>query len=128
MTEEKEIAREEHSGLLDDLKALIEQGRAQVLVAVNSALTMTYWQVGRRINEAVLKGKRAEYGKKVVVLLAEDLVIQFGKSFEAKNLRRMMQFAEAFPDGEIVVPLARQLSWTHAEVARGIDRGERTPG
>ena len=34
-------------------------------------------------------------------------------SFEAKNLRRMMQFAEVFSDLEIVVPLARQLSWSH---------------
>jgi hypothetical protein len=30
-----------------------------------------------------------------------------------KNLRRMMQFAEVFPEEEIVVSLIRQLSWTH---------------
>ena len=45
--------------------------------------------------------------------LARELVERFGKSFEARNLHRMMQFAEMFPDLEIVKPLASQLSWTH---------------
>lgn len=36
-----------------------------------------------------------------------------GKGFAEKNLRRMVQFAEVFPDGDIVVSLIRQLSWTH---------------
>ena len=35
------------------------------------------------------------------------------KNFELRNLRRMMQFAEQFPNIEIVSPLATQLSWTH---------------
>lgn len=99
--------------LLRDLKSLIEQGRGQIVAAVNSAIAVTYWHVGRRINEEVLHGERAEYGKQVVSSLAQELVAQYGKSFEAKNLRRMMQFAEVFPDVEIVVPLARQLSWSH---------------
>ncbi len=99
--------------LLNDLKRLIDQGRTQAVAAVNSAITTTYWRVGRRINEEVLHGERAEYGKQVVALLADELVAQYGKSFEAKNLRRMMQFAVVFPDFEIVVPLARQLSWSH---------------
>ena len=30
-----------------------------------------------------------------------------------KNVRRMMQFSHEFLDFEIVVPLARQLSWSH---------------
>ena len=99
--------------LLRDVKTLIEQGRYKAVAAVNSALTVTYWQVGKRINEEVLQGERAEYGKQVVKTLAKELVIIYGRSFEAKNLRRMMQFAEIFPDIEIVVPLARQLSWSH---------------
>ena len=99
--------------LLHEIKTLIDQGRRQAVAAVNSALTVTYWHVGRRINEEVLQGERAEYGKQVVVSLAKELITHYGKSFEAKNLRRMMQFAEVFPDVEIVVPLARQLSWSH---------------
>ena len=99
--------------LLNDLKIVIEQGKNQAVSAVNSAITLTYWQVGKRINEEVLQGKRAEYGKNVVEDVAKKLVLLYGKSFEAKNLRRMMQFASVFIDFEIVVPLARQLSWSH---------------
>jgi predicted nuclease of restriction endonuclease-like (RecB) superfamily len=101
------------TALLTDLRQIIDQGKSQVVAAVNSALTLTFWTVGKRINNELLKGKRAEYGKQVVASLADELAQQYGKSFEAKNLRRMMQFAEQFDDLEIVVPLARQLSWSH---------------
>lgn len=57
--------------------------------------------------------ERAAYGQQVVASVAESLVAQYGKSFVARNLRRMMQFAEVFSDLEIVVPLARQLNWSH---------------
>ncbi|HNY32641.1 MAG TPA: DUF1016 N-terminal domain-containing protein [Fibrobacteria bacterium] len=35
-----------------------------------------------------------------------------GWGFETKNLRRMIQFSEAFPDGQIVATLSRQLNWS----------------
>jgi predicted nuclease of restriction endonuclease-like (RecB) superfamily len=110
--------------LLGDIRRLIEDGRRQAAVAVNSALTLTYWHVGRRINGEVLKGERAEYGKQVVVSLAEELATLYGKSFEARNLRRMMQFAETFPDLEIVSPLVAQLSWTHFTLLLSLPNAE----
>lgn len=99
--------------LLADLREIIRRGKSQAVAAVNSALTLTYWHVGQRINTEVLRGERAAYGLQVVASLSESLVAQYGKSFEARNLRRMMQFAELFPDFRIVSPLATQLSWTH---------------
>lgn len=99
--------------LLLDLQKLIERGRHQAVASVNSAMTLTYWHVGKRINEEVLQGERAEYGKQIVVSLSKELTQQYGQSFESRNLRRMMQFAELFPDFEIVSPLVSQLSWTH---------------
>lgn len=99
--------------LLQDLSALIEQSRKQIAVAANSALTMMFWQVGKRINDHVLKNKRAEYGKEIVPTMSTKLREKYGKNFEEKNLRRMMQFAEQFSDERIVVTLSRQLSWSH---------------
>lgn len=99
--------------LLADLQEIIRRGKSQAVAAVNSALTLSYWHVGQRINAEVLRGERAVYGQQVVAALSESLVAQYGKSFEARNLRRMMQFAELFPDSRIVTPLATQLSWTH---------------
>ncbi|WP_339374113.1 DUF1016 N-terminal domain-containing protein [Pelagibaculum spongiae] len=61
----------------------------------------------------MLGGERAEYGKQIVVTLARQLTNEFGRGFSDKQLRRMMQFAEVFPEQEIVVSLMRQFNWTH---------------
>lgn len=99
--------------LFPDICRIIESGKKQATIAVNSALTMTYWYIGKRINDDILNNKRAEYGKQIVSQLATQLTLKYGKSFELRNLRRMMQFAEYFPDYEKVSPLATQLSWSH---------------
>jgi predicted nuclease of restriction endonuclease-like (RecB) superfamily len=99
--------------LLTDLRQIIQSGKSQAVAAVNSALTLTYWHVGKRINEEILQGARAAYGEQVIASVAQGLVEQFGQGFEAKNLRRMMKFAEIFQDPAIVAPLVRQLSWSH---------------
>lgn len=41
------------------------------------------------------------------------MVNVFGRNFEERNLRRMIQFSETFPDFEIVSTLSTQLSWSH---------------
>jgi len=100
-------------GLLADVRELIVQAREGVARAVNSGLTLLYWQIGDRIRHEVLREKRAEYGKEIVAALGRQLEQEFGRGFGDKNLRRMIQFAEVFPDREIVVSLIRQLTWTH---------------
>jgi hypothetical protein len=99
--------------LLSELSLLIEQSRHQVAVQANSALTLLFWHVGKRINEEILQQKRAEYGKQIVSTLSTQLENKYGRNFTEKNLRRMMQFAEQFADLQIVVTLSRQLSWSH---------------
>ena len=100
-------------GLLPELRELIESARQTVALAVNTGLTLLYWRVGERIRKEILKEKRAQYGEEILQALSAKLVIEFGPSFGEKNLRRMIQFAEVFPDSKIVVSLIRQLSWTH---------------
>ena len=99
--------------LLEDLSILIEKSRRGVATYANSMLTILFWQVGKRINEEVLDNERAEYGKQVVATVSTQLEQKYGRNFTEKNVRRMMQFAQVFSDTEIVVPLARQLSWSH---------------
>src|SRR6185369_4180303 len=99
--------------LLTDVRELIVQARESVARAVNSGLTLLYWQIGNRIRREVLREKRAEYGKQIVSALGRQLEQEFGRGFGDKNLRRMIQFAEVFPDRGIVVSLIRQLTWTH---------------
>lgn len=99
--------------LLTDIRQLIGQSRVQLATAVNSALTLLYWHIGRRIRSEVLKGERAEYGEQIVASLSQQLVTDYGRGFSNKNLRHMLRFAEVFPGEEIVYALSRQLSWTH---------------
>ncbi len=103
----------EEENLLHALSQLIEQGKRQVVAQANSTLTLLFWQVGKRINDDVLQNKRADYGKQIVATVAIQLENKYGRNFTEKNLRRMMQFAEVFPDFEIVVTLSRQLNWSH---------------
>jgi DUF1016 N-terminal domain len=107
------VAAVRPGGLLADVRELIVQAREGVARAVNSGLTLLYWQIGDRIRREVLREKRAEYGKEIVSALGRQLEQEFGRGFGDKNLRRMIQFAEVFPDREIVVSLIRQLTWTH---------------
>lgn len=102
--------------LLGDIRQLIEQSRGQLAAAVNSALTLLYWHIGHRIRTEVLQGERAAYGEQTVPALAKQLETEYGRGFSEKNLRRMVQFAELYPDEQIVVSLIRHLSWTHVLV------------
>ncbi|QOJ20926.1 MAG: DUF1016 domain-containing protein [Gammaproteobacteria bacterium] len=99
--------------LVTDIRQLIDRNRAQLATAVNSALTLLYWQIGQRIHSEVLQGERAAYGEQIVSALARQLESDYGRGFSAKNLRHMLRFAEAFPDMQIVSTLSRQLAWSH---------------
>ncbi|MXX12754.1 MAG: DUF1016 domain-containing protein [Gemmatimonadetes bacterium] len=99
--------------LAADVRSMITQTRDGVARTVNTGLTLLYWRIGKRIHHEILDEKRAEYGKEIIATLSQQLVEEFGNGFSEKNLRRMVQFAEVFPDSEIVVSLIRQLSWTH---------------
>jgi len=99
--------------LFKELVSLIEDGKRQLSFAANATITITYWRVGKRINDDVLKNKRAGYGKQIVEIVSQQLTEQYGNNYGVKNLRRMMQFAQVFNDEQIVVSLIRQLSWTH---------------
>ena len=64
--------------LLNDVRQLIEQARAHVASAANSAQTLLYWQVGERIRREVLGEARADYGEQIVSTLSTQLVQAYG--------------------------------------------------
>lgn len=99
--------------LFGEVAGLIEHARGRAAAAVNSELVLLYWSIGTRIREDVLGGERAEYGQAVVKRLAERLTSRYGRAYSARNLFRMMKFAELWPDIQIVSPLASQLTWTN---------------
>ena len=68
---------------------------------------------GNRINQNILEDRHANYGKRIAVTLSRQLAEKYGRNFEVKNLRRMLQFADQFKDEQIVVTVSRQLSRSH---------------
>lgn len=99
------------TGLLDSLRTLIIQGRQQVLRAVDMVQVQTCWEIGCHIVEFEQGGQaRATYGHRLIQTLAECLTTEFGKGFDASNLRNMRLFYQAFPNRDA---LRHELSWTH---------------
>ena len=113
MAKKTSIQKNGGAALINELAKLIEQSRQQVAVVANSTLSILFWQVGKRINDHILLNKRAEYGKEIVSTVSAQLEKAYGRNFTEKNVRRMIQFSQIFTQKEIVVPLARQLSWSH---------------
>lgn len=99
--------------LIKDICQYIDQARLRVAHAVNSEITLMYWHIGERINRVILKNQRAEYGKRIVLTLSTKLSEEYGKGFEPRSIRRMMQFADEFSDIQIVSTLSTKLSWSH---------------
>ncbi len=109
----KRVPPEVSSLLIEELRRMIEETRHGLAVTVNSAMTMLYWRIGKRISEEILKGERAEYGKEIVASMSQQLERDYGRGFSEKSLWHMLRFVEAFPDARIVSALMRELSWTH---------------
>ena len=105
--------------LLTELAELIRQARQQAVRAVDAIQVQTCWEIGRHIVEFEQGGQaRAAYGKKLLPTLASELTAEFGKGFDASNLRYMRLFYQAFP---IRDALRHELSWTHYRTLLKLD-------
>ena len=107
--------------LLGDIKDMIQSAKQRAAVAINAELTLLYWQVGQRINDEVLKGERAGYGKQIISGLSQQLVRFYGKGWSPQQLRHCVKFAEVYTSEEIVSTVWRQLSWSHLKLLIYID-------
>lgn len=115
------ITKDNLTILASEIKQLIEQSRSRIAVQVNSAATILYWNIGRRIRTEVLKGQRAEYGKRVLSELGKDLTATFGRGWGEQQLRHCVRCAEVFADEQILYTLCTELSWSHIRQLMFID-------
>ncbi len=108
--------------LIHNIGEVIQQARTQVRQAVNHAMVVSYWEIGRLIVDDEQQGKaRAAYGKQQLQYLSIQLTENFGKGFDVRNLRNMRQFYLAYP---IRNALRTELSWTHYRSLIRIDKPE----
>ena len=96
-----------YGGLISGIGELLETARHSAARVVNSLMTATYWEVGRRIVEFEQGGKkRAGYGEELLKRLAEDLTVRFGKGFSAPSLHKFRQLHLAYPPAWILSTLS----------------------
>ena len=101
------------TGILADLRELIHSARQRIATVANVEQTLLYWRLGRRILTENLTEGRAEYGKRILATLSQQLVAEFGNGFNLRSPYRVVQFHESFPDEQIVATLSTQLGWSH---------------
>ncbi len=97
--------------LLGQLRGLIADARNKAIRSVDVIQVRTCWEIGRHIVEFEQQGQaRAVYGACLISQLSERLMQEFGRGFDASNLRYMRLFYQAFPNCDA---LRHELSWTH---------------
>ena len=94
--------------LFIDLKRLIENTKNRIVYSANSELVLMNWKIGERIQEEILKSKKADYGEKVITTLAQQLTQEYGRGFTKTSITRIIQFYKAFPDSVIVATLSQE--------------------
>ena len=99
--------------LLDSIVGMIDNSRQNVAKTVNQELTLLYWNIGKNINEDILNNNRADYGKKVIPFLSEELTQRYGAGFNKRNLQSFIKLNIVFQDIKILHTVCAKLSWSH---------------
>ncbi len=111
-----------YDAVLADVVRFIQDARLNVVRKVNSVMTESYWEIGRRVVVHEQRGAaRAGYGEALLVRLSADLSQRFGRGFSADNLETARLFYLAYPSREISETASRKstlrgrflLSWSH---------------
>ncbi len=101
-TEVKSLFGEEYGDLVGGIRELLDASRRAAVRTVNTVMTATYWEIGRRIVEFEQHGEaRAGYGEKLLKRLSEDLTTRFGRGFSRHNLARFRDVYLVFPPEKI---------------------------
>jgi len=111
-----------HANVVDDIKQIINNGRATAYASVNSTMIATYWNIGRRIVEEEQHGKeRAEYGSELIKMLAKELTHEYGSGFSERYLAYFRKFYVTIPDLQILQTRLQNLRWSHILMALRVD-------
>ena len=103
--QENEVIEKDYFHDLQEIKEAIRTNQNKAMVVVNSAMIMTYYEIGTIIN------KRKTWGSKYIKNLANDLK-EYGKGYSYDQLKRMAQFANEFSAQEIGAQPVPQIPWS----------------
>ena len=96
MIKDKEmiIIEKDYLNDLQKIKETIRTNQNQSMVVVNSAMIMTYYEIGTIINQ------RKVWGNKYIARLSNDLK-EYGSGYSYEQLKRMSRIANEFSYSEI---------------------------
>ena len=100
-----EVFEKDYFKDLQEIKEAIRTNQNKTMVIVNSAMIMTYYEIGTIIN------KRKTWGSKYIKNLTNDLK-EYGKGYSYDQLKRMAQFANEFSVQEIGAQPVPQIPWS----------------
>lgn len=103
-TKENTILEKEYLTDLNKIKETIRNNQNKAMVVVNSAMIMTYYEIGTIINQ------RKKLGNKYIEKLSKDLK-EYGKGYSSQNLYRMSQIAKELTREEFLSQPAREIPW-----------------
>ena len=122
MAGKKIIKQSTPTNVVEDIKAIINNGRTTAYTAVNTAMIATYWNIGRRIVEEEQQGKeRAEYGTELIKMLAKELTQEYGSGFSERYLAYFRKFYITIPNLQILQTRLQNLKWSHILTALRVD-------
>ena len=93
-----EVDNTESNSLYRDVCSIIDQAQMVAYRIVNEVLIKRNWLLGLRINVEMLQARRAEYGKQIVVTLADNLTRHYGEGFTWRNLYNYIDFYRTHND------------------------------
>ncbi|TBO39690.1 PDDEXK nuclease domain-containing protein [Pedobacter kyonggii] len=128
------------NALYGNILNILKRYRADAYKAINTAMVISYWQIGKEIVENEQGGSvKASYGDEILQSLSKKLTADFGKGFSYSNLRNFRQFYLTYPNdqicyavrsisqntdnqpNEISYALRSNLSWTHHRLIMRVD-------
>jgi hypothetical protein len=81
---------EQENIVFSTVSQIIKKRKFNAVLAANSQIVLIFWEIGNYVNSVILGMERAQYRKRIVVTLSQQLTEKNGKSFEKTNLTRMM--------------------------------------
>ena len=99
----------EVQNLYGSIAELIRQARTRVAVTANAELVMLNWRVGVYVNQFVLHGDRAPYGKQIIANLSILLTENFGSGWSEKQLMHCLRAAETIDEEQILYESAETI-------------------
>lgn len=124
---------------VSDIKAIVVAARRYAYKSANLAQVATNWVIGKRIVEQEKQGNaRADYGKRIVKMVAEEMTNEFGAGYSLTNIKNFVRFYHTFhklaigqtlsdqlrllpeqigqtASDQFCIPLYDNVSWSHYE-------------